>query len=291
MAQIHGISVEDLSILGDYLELPDVSHADFGDKPEEVNVPSTSEQPQTSTAAESHVPVTSTVKVNSGESADDIDFENDVGDAEDPEIDMDDIPRMKELLKGNIEELNRRFREKIAAEAAQRAEEAGDSDYEEGELPQNNQFPAEEFEKVYVSAAEKAGWVKYPPPAHIPSYVDTYLGDFRKSEGKIIAWAWLHEFKVWGVKRERGVEYYENCKTLATLPYYDWMAMARLKMLNPSKVEYMDLFEKRLKWGFNVSWKKEKLKEWQSDFIWIPQFATKFEMRHNPVTCWVKTAI
>ena len=187
-------------------------------------------------------------------------------------------------MRTSIDEVNRKFAEKIAAEAAQRAKATGDLDYEEGELPDDSDYPVEEFEGVYKKAAERHQWYRFPPPVHIPQYVDSMLSDHRKSKGKIIAWGWFQSVKAFIVKRERGVEYYENNKTLQTLRYYDWMAMARLKMLNPSKIHFANDFEKKLRWGFNVSWKREKLKPWHQDFVFRPQFASKFATYWNKGT-------
>ena len=70
-------------------------------------------------------------------------------------------------------------------------------------------------------------WFKFAPPVHVPQYVESMLSNYRKSKGKIIAWGWFQSVKAFIIKRERGVECYENCKALQTLPYFDWMAMAR----------------------------------------------------------------
>lgn len=291
IARFHGVSVEDVSILGENLELPDMPHTHF-DQPEEVEIPEESvnvEKAETSFAAEPSSPSVET-NVDFTETVDDLRFD-DSSDQEDSDLEMNELPEMTEILKKNIEELNRKFREKIAAEAAQKAQETGDTDFEEGQLPEEDQFPADEFERVYISAAERKGWFRDTPPVHVPSYVESFQSHYRKSKGKIIAWGWFHTLKAFIVKRERGVEYYESCKTLATLPYFDWMAMAKLKMLNPNKVPFADIFEQRLRWGYNVSWKKEKLKPGQKDFVHIPQFASKFDTFWNKKTGWVKTAV
>ena len=195
-----------------------------------------------------------------------------------------DLPTFQEMAdKKRAEELDRDFKAKISEESDHADTDKGKNPLEDGKIPEED-FPYSEFERIYEEACKKRKWSKPYTPEPLPDYVEEYMSDHRKSNGRIIAWGWFTKLKAFAVNREFGVEYFRNALTLSTLPYFDWMAMARLKMINPDNFFYAESFERKLKWGFNVSWKKDKLKKWHSDFVYTPQFATKFKRIRNPAT-------
>ena len=225
------------------------------------------------------------------ETVDEMEFEapeiEDITAEEYPELDprtSRNLPTFRELAnKERADEIDRDFRAKMFGPDDQADTNKVQTILEDGEIPED-EYSYNEFERVFYETIEKRGWRLPENTKSLPDYVETYMANDRECYGKIIAWGWFTKIKAFAIKREFGVEYYPSTKALCSMPYFDWMAMAKLKMLNPDNWYHAEFFEKRLRWGFNVSWKKDKLKKGHNDFIYVPQFAKKFKRKVDPVT-------
>ena len=275
----------------DILERPDVVEKGGVDPNDEAAIPHDDDRydSEEDTAVSRYNPLEEPLKIF--ETIDDMEFEapevEDITAEEYPEMDprtTRNLPTFQEMAdKVRADEIDREFHAKLAEVDSQADTEKGKVELEEGEIPEE-EFPYSEFERIFEETCRKRKWRLPETAKPLPDYVEAFMASHRDCSGRIIAWGWFDKIKAFAVKREFGVEYYKDTSGLCSMPYFDWMTMARLKMLNPDNKYHAEYFEIKLRRGFRVSWKRDKLKTGDIDFVYSPQFAKRFKKRVNPVT-------
>ncbi|MFS7913659.1 hypothetical protein Hanom_Chr02g00144261 [Helianthus anomalus] len=62
------------------------------------------------------------------------------------------------------------------------------------------------------------------------------------------------------IKREHGIQYFNSLLSITSLPFYDTVALTKLRLINRSSYAGATLFEKRLRFNHRNGWKDEQYK-------------------------------
>lgn len=192
------------------------------------------------------------------------------------EVEMEDVteedyPTYHNENSDDLPDFAEYFRQHARAE-----DEAEQQARAENEAPQPEK-PQEEWVKKLLEAQR----LKDLTP--VAQFRPFYLLDKSFSKGRILSWAYFSDLKVFAVKKETGIDYFEKVTDLKTLPYPDMFELTRHDMLYCEGTGLPEYVQNRLRreffkkqWIFmKPQWPKKKLS------------TTKFRASGEPAVIWI----
>jgi len=151
----------------------------------------------------------------------------------------DDLPTFTEFFQHQSEDvLNRKIEEKT-----------GPSEPSEDDLQQ-----MEKNRKEWI-ALFKANLGKYKSQTPAPvQYTKFYKTRGRRTSGQILSWGYFADLQCYGVKRERGVEYFKFPHDFKTLPGFELNRLNYLNMLYSSTSGLASYFQDLLRTEYKRKW-------------------------------------
>jgi len=150
--------------------------------------------------------------------------------------DQEDLPHIHEFFKQANEQI-------IKEQLIQKGNVANQTEEERIELIK--------LKKMWIEHMKEEKKKVPEPPT---SYTKAYKIKVHKTNGQILSWAYFKDLQCYGVKREKGIDYFEFPHDIKTLPGFDVNRLAQLPMLYSDTSGMSKWFAQQIQVEYRRKW-------------------------------------